>query len=72
MNAGAPANVFPLDHRDAVSLRTRAFGHPGAILWLTGLSGSGKSSIVREVERRLRARGVHAFLFDGDNLRTGL
>ena len=72
MNAGAPANVFPLDHRDAVSLRRRAFGHPGAILWLTGLSGSGKSTIAREVERRLLARGVHAFLLDGDNLRTGL
>lgn len=72
MNAGAPANVFPLDHRDAVSLRARAFGHPGAILWLTGLSGSGKSTIAREVERRLLARGVHAFLLDGDNLRTGL
>lgn len=72
MNAGAAANVFPVDHRDAVSLRTRAFGHSGAVVLLTGLSGSGKSTIAREVERRLLARGIHAFLLDGDNLRTGL
>jgi len=72
MNANAPANVFPIDHREAVSLRTSTFGHPGVVVWLTGLSGSGKSTIAREVERRLLARGVHAFVLDGDNLRTGL
>jgi adenylyl-sulfate kinase len=42
------------------------------VVWFTGLSGSGKSTLSREVERELFARGFHAFLLDGDNLRTAL
>jgi bifunctional enzyme CysN/CysC len=44
----------------------------GMTVWLTGLSGSGKSSIAAEVERRLVAAGRPAYLLDGDNLRHGL
>jgi bifunctional enzyme CysN/CysC len=40
--------------------------------WLTGLSGSGKSTLSRGLERELFARGSHAFVLDGDNLRHGL
>ena len=47
-------------------------GHRPAVLWLTGLSGAGKSTIANALERRLHARGVHTFLLDGDNLRHGL
>ena len=47
-------------------------GHRSAVVWFTGLSGSGKSTIANEVERRLHARGVHTFLLDGDNVRHGL
>ena len=47
-------------------------GHKGATIWLTGLSGSGKSTIAVEVEKRLWDRGVHAFVLDGDNVRHGL
>ena len=47
-------------------------GHRSAVVWFTGLSGSGKSTIANEVERRLYARGVHTFLLDGDNVRHGL
>ena len=47
-------------------------GHRPAVVWFTGLSGSGKSTIANEVERRLHARGVHTFLLDGDNVRHGL
>ena len=44
----------------------------GATLWLTGLSGSGKSTVAVEVERRLVAEGRSCYLLDGDNLRHGL
>lgn len=46
--------------------------HRGATLWLTGLSGSGKSALAVEIERRLVAEGRPAYLMDGDNLRHGL
>ena len=44
----------------------------GMTLWLTGLSGSGKSSVAVEIERRLVAAGQPAYILDGDNLRHGL
>jgi adenylyl-sulfate kinase len=52
--------------------RVRALGAPGATLWLTGLSGSGKSTVAAAVEQRLVAAGRSAYRLDGDNLRTGL
>ena len=42
------------------------------VLWFTGLSGSGKSTIANEVEKRLRLMNRHTFLLDGDNIRHGL
>jgi bifunctional enzyme CysN/CysC len=42
------------------------------VIWLTGLSGSGKSTIANSVEKRLHALGMHAYVLDGDNLRLGL
>ncbi len=47
-------------------------GHVGRVLWFTGLSGSGKSTIATEVERRLFHGGKSVYLLDGDNLRQGL
>jgi len=47
-------------------------GHRGCIVWLTGLSGSGKSTIAVELEKRLWDRGVRAYILDGDNVRHGL
>jgi adenylylsulfate kinase len=47
-------------------------GHRGCIVWLTGLSGSGKSTIAVELEKRLWDRGVRAYVLDGDNVRHGL
>lgn len=52
--------------------RRRAHGHRGAVLWLTGLSGSGKSTIGHRIERMLTERGVFAYVLDGDNIRHGL
>jgi bifunctional enzyme CysN/CysC len=47
-------------------------GHGAAVLWFTGMSGAGKSTVAREVERRLHERGVQTMLLDGDQLRHGL
>lgn len=52
--------------------RAELFGHGGAVLWLTGLSGSGKSTFATQVEFQLYQRGMAAFVLDGDNLRHGL
>src|SRR5579884_464397 len=49
--------------------RERLNGHRGATVWLTGLSGSGKSTIAVELEKRLWDRGVRAYILDGDNIR---
>lgn len=47
-------------------------GHKPATVWLTGLSGSGKSTIARLLESKLFEQGIHAYILDGDNLRHGL
>jgi adenylylsulfate kinase len=52
--------------------REKLFGHRGAVLWFTGLSGSGKSTVAHEVENRLHGMGCHTYVLDGDNLRHGL
>jgi adenylylsulfate kinase len=46
--------------------------HRGVVLWFTGLSGSGKSTVAVEVEHMLHERGVHVYILDGDNVRHGL
>jgi bifunctional enzyme CysN/CysC len=79
--AGAGMIVFGLRratnvYRQSLSIdkavRVRRNGHKAAILWFTGLSGSGKSTIANMVERELHARGAHTYLLDGDNVRHGL
>ncbi len=52
--------------------RAKLNGHQPGVLWFTGLSGSGKSTIANLVERRLHAEGVRTYLLDGDNVRHGL
>ena len=52
--------------------RARIKGQTPKVLWFTGLSGAGKSTIANQVEKRLHARGCHTFLLDGDNVRHGL
>ncbi len=52
--------------------REQLLGQRAVTVWFTGLSGSGKSSIAQELERRLFAEGRHAYVLDGDNLRFGL
>ena len=54
------------------SARAELMHHRPAVLWFTGLSGAGKSTIANLVEAGLHARGVHTLLLDGDNVRHGL
>jgi bifunctional enzyme CysN/CysC len=54
------------------SVRAAQKGQRGCVLWLTGLSGAGKSTIANLVDRRLVAMGRHTYLLDGDNVRHGL
>ena len=54
------------------AMREDLNGHRAAVLWLTGLSGSGKSTVSRLLEQRLYHMGCHTFYLDGDNLRHGL
>jgi bifunctional enzyme CysN/CysC len=53
-------------------LREKMNGHKGQVLWLTGLSGSGKSTIANALEKQLYAKGKKTYVLDGDNIRHGL
>ncbi len=61
-------HVYDVDYQARASL----MGHPARVVWLTGLSGSGKSTIADAAVRKLHAMGIHTYVLDGDNMRTGL
>ena len=65
-------NVHRHAHSVDKAARERLMGHGGRVLWFTGLSGAGKSTISDAVEKALHAKGIHTFLLDGDNVRHGL
>jgi bifunctional enzyme CysN/CysC len=82
-NATAGAGVIEFGLRRAQNLSYQSFdvdrqaraglmGQEPRIVWFTGLSGSGKSTIANLIERRLTAEGGHAYILDGDNVRHGL
>ena len=54
------------------SARSAIKGHRPAVLWFTGFSGSGKSTVADAIDRRLLALGSHTYILDGDNVRHGL
>ena len=54
------------------NLREKINGHKGQVLWMTGLSGSGKSTIANELEKILYSQGKKTYILDGDNIRHGL
>ena len=65
-------DITEVAHQVVPEDRRRVNRHKGGIIWLTGLSGSGKSTIAMEVERRLFQKGFQVFVLDGDNVRQGL
>ena len=52
--------------------KEKLLGQRGIVIWLTGLSGSGKTTIANHLERRLNSEGIITKLLDGDNIRTGV
>lgn len=52
--------------------RSQLMGHQSCVIWFTGFSASGKSTIAMELESRLYEKGIHTYVLDGDNLRQGL
>lgn len=66
------ANITPVAAAIDAETRTLRYGHRTAVIWLTGLSGAGKSTIAKQTEQILWAQGHATALLDGDNLRTGL
>jgi len=65
-------NVVPHSYEVDRDARARLKHQTPRVLWLTGLSGSGKSTVADALERRLYALGMHTFVLDGDNVRTGI
>ena len=65
-------NVVPHNYDVDHDARLMLMGHGAKVIWLTGLPGSGKSTIADAAVRRLHSLGVHTYVLDGDNVRTGL
>ena len=65
-------NIIPENYAVSEIDRSIKFNHRPGIVWLTGLSGSGKSTIAKNVEKRLFQKNINIFSLDGDNLRIGL
>jgi bifunctional enzyme CysN/CysC len=65
-------NIYWTEGKISHEARARRNGHLGRVIWLTGLSGAGKSSIANELERELFKLGLQAYVLDGDKVRHGL
>ncbi len=65
-------NITAVESRVTLRDRIERSGHRGGVLWFTGLSGSVKSTLATELERRLFNIGYNVFMLDGDNVRRGL
>ncbi len=65
-------NIFWSEGKITARERARRSGHRGAVVWFTGLSGAGKSTIAQALERELFNRAMQTYVLDGDNVRHGL
>ncbi len=65
-------NIIPHNFQIGKSERNKLNGHISFVIWFTGLSGSGKSTIANRVENELFKKGIKTFSLDGDNIRKGL
>jgi len=68
----APVDIVPVESALRPDERAARYRHQGAVVWLTGLPGAGKSTLARALERHLFTRGGSPILLDGDTLRAGL
>lgn len=66
------AEIYPSTQGLSRDERERLLGHKGCVVWLTGLSASGKTTIAQALERLLVQEGIPAFVLDGDSVRKGL
>ena len=66
------SNIVWHNHKVSQAEREKIKNHKGLIVWITGLSGSGKSTIANILEQKLNKAGIHTYLLDGDNIRHGL
>ncbi len=65
-------NVHPRRSSIDKAARAKLMGHQPRIYWMTGLSGSGKSTVADAFEQAMHAQGIHTYILDGDNVRGGL
>lgn len=65
-------NIKPHTYKISVEDRRKANKHNSFLLWFTGLSGSGKSTIANLVEQELRSHQIKTYILDGDNVRKGI
>lgn len=73
MNTDQPQNIFPIfDRILSRHDKEQLLGQKGVMLWFTGLSGSGKSTVAIALERELQRRGMLCRVLDGDNIRSGI
>lgn len=72
MSSSGATNITWHDQQVRQESRWQLNGHRGCVLWFTGLSGAGKSSVANQVDAILNERGIRTYLLDGDNIRHGL
>ncbi|TAK47508.1 MAG: adenylyl-sulfate kinase [Xanthobacteraceae bacterium] len=75
VTAGKPSDlidIVPVESALTLQERSARYGHRGAVIWLTGLPGAGKTTLARALERRLFTHGGSPILLDGDTLRAGI
>ncbi len=65
-------NIVPHEYKVSVEKRRATNGHNSFLIWFTGLSGSGKSTIANQVEYQLQKKGIKTYALDGDNVRKGI
>lgn len=72
MSEQKATNITAHAHSVTKEERWKLMGHKGCVLWFTGLSACGKSTVANAVDRKLHDAGVHTAVLDGDNIRFGL
>lgn len=65
-------NLVPVFHKLTAENRANRYGHGGGVIWMTGYSASGKSTLAMALEQRLMDLGYACYVLDGDNVRNGL